>query len=533
MTNDNGNLSIDFLVGFTVFILAFIWVVSMIPGLLIGLQSYSIDYDAVAYRTGVILTEDPGWPASPAWESYGDPQKFNITRFGLAISKDTPNILSQDKINRFFNISTTNPSVGFIYPDDYHQRAIFGDYPYNFRISIRDINEVRKRSLGERLPEGYGSIRRVVKIKGSSNATINESYSVSRGYIKSDNATKHVFSILINNTKLLGDIRNPAYQIDTSREQILINITDLKSTITEFPTAVPPITRAASSITLENMKIYKLDAGVYSNIPLPASNYPFIDGNSTRLPSFPANVNENITVKLNPQYIDSMKAQNSQIFITLQFNVSPASTFLNNTLALPDINSFDGKLSFENASTTPFMYDYNPANVTQPALRDAILEVAVWSGNTGLESIEDLFSDDFDAAAAPSGWTINGTATRFTGSPHSGVASIQLNDASSIDRTISTAMYSNIVVSFDMGTQISGPVNLRAEWSPDGGTTWNILKQINDGDPEDDNNLHPFSYPLPASADNNPNFALRFFMVGTNPGDKGYIDNIVVGGMPN
>jgi len=532
MTNDNGNLSIDFLVGFTVFILAFIWVVSMIPGLLIGLQSYSIDYDAVAYRTGVILTEDPGWPASPAWESYGDPQKFNITRFGLAISKDTPNILSQDKINRFFNISTTNPSVGFIYPDDYHQRAIFGDYPYNFKISLRDINEVRKRSVGERLPEGYGSIRRVVKIKGTSNATINESYSLSHGYIKSDNATTHVFSMLINNTKLLGDIRNPAYQIDTSREQILINITDLKSTITEFPTAVPPITRATSSISLEDMKIYKLDAGIYSNIPLPASNNPFIDGNSTRLPSFPANVNENITVKLNPQYIDSMKAQNSQIYITLQFNVTPASTFLNNTRALPDINNFDGKLSFENASTTPFIYDYNPANVTQPTLRDAILEVAVWSGNTGLESIEDLFSDDFEGSHTwienPSSgidWDVN--------FPCVGTCIRARDENVSIQRTISTIGYSSISVSFDMGASFSPGNSVAARWSPDGGTTWNILKQINDNDPEDDNTLHPFTYSLPAGADNNPAFTLGFALAGANPGDKAYIDNIVVGGMPN
>ena len=74
----------------------------MIPGLLIGLQSYTIDYDAVAYRTGVILVEDPGWPVSPPWESYNDLQKFNVTRFGLAISRDTPNILSEDKVNRFF-----------------------------------------------------------------------------------------------------------------------------------------------------------------------------------------------------------------------------------------------------------------------------------------------------------------------------------------------------------------------------------------------------------------------------------------------
>ncbi|HWS22487.1 MAG TPA: hypothetical protein VN227_07605, partial [Methanoregula sp.] len=90
MTDENGNLSIDFLAGFTIFMLAFIWVVSMIPGLMIGLQSYTIDYDAVAYRTGVILVEDPGWPVSPPWESYIDQQKSNVTRFGLAISKDTP-----------------------------------------------------------------------------------------------------------------------------------------------------------------------------------------------------------------------------------------------------------------------------------------------------------------------------------------------------------------------------------------------------------------------------------------------------------
>src|SRR5665647_201151 len=164
MTDDNGNLSIDFLVGFTIFILAFIWVVSMIPGLLIGLQSYTIDYDAVAYRTGVILVEDPGWPASPPWESYGNLQKYNVTRFGLALSKDTPNILSEDKVNRFFC------TTAFNYPDDYHQKAIFGDFPYRFRISLFDLDTFKKQTVGEILPEGYGTIRRVVQIKGGSNA---------------------------------------------------------------------------------------------------------------------------------------------------------------------------------------------------------------------------------------------------------------------------------------------------------------------------------------------------------------------------
>ncbi len=59
------------------------------PGLLINLQGFTIDYDAVAYRTGVILTEDPGqalsgdtsWEVAPYLEEFN---KDNVLRFGLA-----------------------------------------------------------------------------------------------------------------------------------------------------------------------------------------------------------------------------------------------------------------------------------------------------------------------------------------------------------------------------------------------------------------------------------------------------------------
>jgi len=60
MSNDSANLSIDFMIGFTIFMIGFIWVVSMIPGLLINLQGYTIDYDAVAYRTGLFLWKTRG-----------------------------------------------------------------------------------------------------------------------------------------------------------------------------------------------------------------------------------------------------------------------------------------------------------------------------------------------------------------------------------------------------------------------------------------------------------------------------------------
>jgi len=63
MTKNSGQLPVDFLVGFTIFILSLIMVANFVPSLLVGLQRTSgIDYDAVAYRTGVVLVEDPGEP---------------------------------------------------------------------------------------------------------------------------------------------------------------------------------------------------------------------------------------------------------------------------------------------------------------------------------------------------------------------------------------------------------------------------------------------------------------------------------------
>jgi hypothetical protein len=301
-----------------------------------------------------------------------------------------------------------------------------------------------------------------------------------------------------------------------------------------------------SGITLTNIKIYKLDAGVYSNVPLPASNNPYIDGSNVRLLSLPTPVTDNVTLKFTPYFFDQMKAQNSQIFIAMRFDVSPACRFLNNTQALPDYDNLDGIATFynpvtkvQNMNTTPFDYDYNSTKVTQPKLRDAILEVAVWSGETGIDTSTGtssaLFSDDVDAVTAPAGWSILGIADRFSGTPHIGAASIRLRDVpSSMVRIIPTTGYSAITVSFDMGSKVNHAGRyMRAEWSPDGGTTWNLLKQINNGDPEDDNDLHPFSYSLPASADNNANFALRYILNANVPGEKGYVDNILVGGIPD
>ena len=95
-----------------------------------------------------------------------DSDKDKIERFGLAASKETPNILSPQKIDRFFD------STAFPDPEDYRQRAIFGDYPYHFNISLQEVGEdPRYVAAGEVRPENYGFIRKAVKIRHPSNAT--------------------------------------------------------------------------------------------------------------------------------------------------------------------------------------------------------------------------------------------------------------------------------------------------------------------------------------------------------------------------
>jgi hypothetical protein len=361
MTDENGNLSIDFLVGFTIFMLAFIWVASMVPGMLIGLQSRTIDYDAVAYRTGVILVEDPGWPASPPWESYTDGQKDEIIRFGLAVSKDSPNILSEDKINRFF-CST------FVYPDDYHSRAIFGDYPYFFNISLLDEERNQTQSIGDVLPDGYGYIRRIAKIKGLSNTTIGQAQIEKHHYNNTENVSTQEFSVVINNTKLLGEIRDPAYQIDPARDTIIINITDLRSTIKEFPGVIDRYGASRVGITLDSIKVYRWDSGTLSMVR--TYDRPYIDGRNT--PDTPpvSGIEDNISLIIDPRVFDIMKAGYSQVYINYTFTLTSGDpdgcTFLNNTNNL------------QATPPGPFSYDYFPQNVTQPRLRDAVVEVAVW-----------------------------------------------------------------------------------------------------------------------------------------------------------
>jgi hypothetical protein len=352
MKNDSGNLSIDFLAGFTIFMLAFIWVATIIPTLLLGLQANTIDYDAVAYRSGVILVEDPGMPANPPWENKIDAQKDEVLRMGLTLNKETPNILSPVKINKFF-------SPNFTYPDDYQQKVIFGDHPYMFNISIRSFDNSINQSLGDIRPIGYGYVRRVVKIKQMSNSTID-----TIKYISAANSSVHVFSVSLNIPRLMENETTPAYQINTRAEPITINITNISCLKSVFPNNL-----YLTQIRLIEVNVSRLNPTMPIVTVPPFFREVYVDGGSTPVKptrAFPVIVNNNISIIFNSAFFEPMSSDQSRMFVNFTFDLSDGA----NAIEGRCINSTFGNQLFE--------YDYDPTRVTQPRLEPGIVEVAVW-----------------------------------------------------------------------------------------------------------------------------------------------------------
>ncbi|MDN7011964.1 hypothetical protein FGW20_02665 [Methanoculleus sp. FWC-SCC3] len=338
-------MSLDFLAGFTIFLLALIMVVSMVPGLLAGLESSGIDYDAVAYRTGVILAEDPGWPVYPPWEMKTDAYKDEIERMGLAVSKETPNILLSTKVNAFFNDS-------FFAEEDYRSKAIFGDIPYSYNFSLSS-GGVLLNQTGDTLPPGYGYIRRVVKIKEPGVAVINDSFASQ--YTSSSSAQN--FTVRLNFSRLLNASIDPAYRIDPRTEPVNVTITDFS----EY------LNGSCSDATLKDVTFWKMDP----TTPMPRfSRIPF--SYNTMDPNL-----YNLSLDGTPTDL----APETKVAENITLVLKPAATSL---FTLDQNSILDIRFTFEDTDyphtniTGIHHYDYNATNVTRPDLKPAVLEVAIW-----------------------------------------------------------------------------------------------------------------------------------------------------------
>ncbi|MCK8518635.1 hypothetical protein [Methanoculleus sp. 7T] len=353
---DDGVLSLDFLAGFTIFMLALIMVVSMVPGLLAGLESSGIDYDAVAYRTGVILVEDPGWPVYPPWELYDRDHKDEIERMGLAVSKDTPNILLSTKVERFFeNASTDDP---FFTEDDYRSKVIFGDYPYSYSVSLRSEDGTYNNRTGDPLPLGYGYIRRVVKIKEPG---VTEIVGVQGPpyWTNSPTSPTQTFTVQLNFSQLLNQSVGPAYRIDPRIEPVNVTITNFGAYLNQ---TVP----AAENATLRSVTFWKMD---------PTRPNPRF----TRIPFSYDTVDPDLyTLRINGASEPHSLKPDVPVESSISLVLKPAAT---SVFTLDQNSILDIRFTFEDDPPRALingthLYDYR--NVTRTDLKTGVLEVAVW-----------------------------------------------------------------------------------------------------------------------------------------------------------
>ncbi len=370
-------LSLDFLAGFTIFLLALIMVVNMVPGLLAGLESSGIDYDAVAYRTGVILAEDPGWwEEDPGWweEKKGEDEedeeeegaesgrswelrtdKNEIRRMGLAVSRETPNILLSTKIEKFFDETFFDRTDGL--DDDYRRKAIFGDILYSYNISLWCDDDLKQ--VGDPLPEGYGYIRRVVKIKEPGMVEIDLEQMNSGQENDPDNQgddeesvppNQQMFTIQINFTYLRNHVTNPAYQIDPRQEPVNVTIEGFNSdhptlmlkdiTFNKTEPGFLPVRYQWLSYSEKKPELYTLQINDNSN-----------DDSYNLTPNVP--VTSSVSLVLEPAFTSSFTGPDS--ILDIQFNFEDTDD--------PRINSI-------------FLYDYD--NVSSSPLKTGVLEVAIW-----------------------------------------------------------------------------------------------------------------------------------------------------------
>jgi len=164
----------------------------------------------------------------------------------------------------------------------------------------------------------------------------------------------------------------------------MINLTNLNSTMVNFTSGDDR--RACFNITLNTIQVYDGNPDDSTTAWIPFQN-PIIDEVQFDKNLIPQVVNNNVTIIYNTtanRNVINLGASEDfnwrapEIFITFVFNLVPTnqpgcgdfqgSQFLNNTV----LNPF--------RVTSPFLYDYNQTNVTQPQLRDAVLDVAVWAG---------------------------------------------------------------------------------------------------------------------------------------------------------
>jgi hypothetical protein len=344
--HEDGLLSLDFIIGFTIFLIALIFVALMISGLLVHLQSRTIDYDAVAYRTAVVLVEDPGEPENwPLMDLNYEAERDSVRRLGLGVAKNYPanypgsypGVLKLTKVEKFFTYKNPPFCMGddtFCKPDDYRDKVIFGDYPYQFNITLNTT--LGTYTVGNIPPEqSHGYIKRIVKIQRPGSI---------QDIAVIPNGNQKTITIRVNFYELYT--QPPPYLIDPLSENLTIfiqNFSNLSATpnLTDIQICKYPLAGLPGCIGWNAYDDYPDLNVTIDGIPVGETPPPWnsIDNNTT---------------------------------ILLEGGLFPR-------IGYDEFSSIDTILTFDQNVTNQTLYYYNyTSGVTQPLLEPAVLEVRVW-----------------------------------------------------------------------------------------------------------------------------------------------------------
>lgn len=336
LPDEEGQLSIDFIIGFTIFMISFIFVISMASGLLVGLQSRTIDYDAVAYRTSVVLVEDPGEPRDWHLLDLTIPaDRDSLKRLGLSISRLSPGLLQQQKVDAFFNWDSSAGCSGtdsLCYPDEYKEKLIFGDYPYSFNIALRKLNESTPLVVGGNYPPKHGYSRRVVKIKQpGANMTINITNTLYG--VRNTTEISMEFSDLYSLT-------NPLYRFDPLNERTIISIQN--------------VTNVTHIISTPEVCVYPPEGGAPTCLPVPGSSPTILvkPGGGPPTTAWPVQI-----------------TNGTELYIEEGFF---------NRIGLDEFSTIEIRLETDEYVFEAFPHEFNYEYASLAAPEPAVLEVRVW-----------------------------------------------------------------------------------------------------------------------------------------------------------
>jgi len=156
--------------------------------------------------------------------------------------------------------------------------------------------------------------------------------------------------------------------------------------------------------------------------------------------------------------------------------------------------------------------------------------------NSEIDGPIEIFSNNFESGTL-SGWTLTKVSganywTSSTTNPYQGTYHAQsqpmstTEPASTIERAISTSGYSNIKFSYYrrlIGLDIAD--EFKAKWYD--GATWQVLEQTGSNSANDAGYLYK-DFTLPSSANNNPNFKIKFECTAGATSEYCRVDNVKI-----